>query len=295
MGGVYFISTGFLKLISPLIFKEHLIKLKLVPEFFLEPLKIFIPFLSLFIGFSLVFYYHLRLHLIIAALYIMVGTLLSIWGVKNRGLNNCGCYGALKLIPIKWSFLIHFILIIGFTLSFLYVLPHHSRGPWQSVFGATLFVIIGGKVFSMLLARRKKKLLPGDYWQRDWLENSQTNEIDLRNAYMAFINPDCQECRHWISLFNVMSELKRGFVPLAIVPQSVEKDVIMQKNLKFKFPVFRMDDELFYSLISETPTAFKLENYRVSTFWKGNVPAELTDNFAHYWGSLGQNEPSKKV
>jgi uncharacterized membrane protein YphA (DoxX/SURF4 family) len=111
--GLLFTYAGASKALNPDSFIADIRRFQLVPDFFVTPIAIYLPYLEIFTGLALItcVFYCGGLLLAIGTLFAFSAGLASAWA---RGLNiTCGCFGkGFGDLPVEWALLRNGVLMV---------------------------------------------------------------------------------------------------------------------------------------------------------------------------------------
>lgn len=185
-----------------------------------------------------------------------------------------------NLSPPRVSLIMHLILLVGLTWVGGFSKSLFNDHSLFQVIALTLFGFTLGRFCAKRFFLRKNLLLPGDMWNSEWLIEKSPDKNELSSTFLVFLNPECASCKRWISLLNVMASLSRDVEIVGILPASLEDVKLFKEKFSVKFNLKLMKEEQFYSSISETPTALKVEKNKIISRWVGEVPRELENEFS---------------
>lgn len=273
--GIIFLSSGVMKLLDVAAFQNLIIQYGLYFFQYLAPLIIL---LEIFLGLSLLLGTTQRIVAIISLCMLLIFTGIYTYGYLVNSVEDCGCFADfVKSTPtITYSRNITLIIILVFIVFFDKTDPNDIV-QWKLVILLSVMipsVFAAGMTFKIKKHSREVHPFEGKVVSETPL--GKYVEVDSKTKLVLFISYQCQHC--WNSIENYKAYIENNFVDstlcYALKSTQSEGDSV---SLYFKesYPEVNCQEVIRDSVafIEATPTAFFIENNRVTKIITGGLPS----------------------
>lgn len=274
--GLVFLSSGFIKLLDVSAFQSLIIQYGLSFFQYIAPLIIL---LEILLGLALVLGVMQRTTAIVSICVLLVFTGAYTYGYLVNSVEDCGCFGSLvKSTPTityvrNVALIAMLVIVVCLDETVFDTVPQWKVVIMLSVMIPSFFA--AGLTFSV-------KRHHNDSHPFEGLNIMETplikyTEADGKRKLVLFMSYQCQHC--WNSIENYKAYVENGFVDTALcyalcgaIPSETDSISLLFKK---SYPEVNCQEVIRDSVafVEATPTAFFLENNRITQIVTGGLPS----------------------
>ena len=273
--GVIFLSAGFIKLLDVPAFQSMIIQYGVSYFQYLIPLIIL---LEILLGMTLILGIMQRPTAIVSICVLLLFTGVYTYGYLVNSVEDCGCFGHFVRSSPEITYIRNVVLIVILVVvTYLDKTSCYSVAQWKVVF---LLAVMIPSIFAAGMTFKIKGNNKGNH-PFEGLDVSQTPlrsfvEDDDKSKLVFFMSYQCLHC--WNSIENYKAYVEKGLVDsaicYAICTTQSEGDSI-SSYFKESYPEIKCHEVVQDSIafIEATPTAFFIENNRITKIITGGLPS----------------------
>jgi hypothetical protein len=214
---------------------------------------------------------------VLPGVFILIGCLsgLTLWGWRQRGIESCGCYGA--MLPLKPLHSVGlnagYLLLLG--MAWYTIAPAVETPSWKG------WAVIAVLIAANLLGKRTLRyplfdpspLKAGRRWQDAWV-SWERQSGDGSRWLVFFLKPQCPKCRQWLDLLGVMQWYPGQPRPVLVFPDSKEALPRLPVGLSQYAKQLVLSRGRYRHLVYYVPLAVLVERDVIVQKWVGEFPLE---------------------
>lgn len=273
--GIIFLASGFMKLLDVSAFQNLIIQYGLYYFQYLAPL---IVLLEIFLGLSLFLDVMQRTTAILSLCLLLIFTGVYTYGYLVNSVEDCGCFADFVKSTPTITYLRNIVLIC--ILVFIVFIDKRTSSyivQWKLV---TLLSVMIPSIFAagmtFRIERHNRKTHPFEGKNVSETPLKRYVETDDKSKLVFFMSYQCKHC--WNSIENYKAYVENSFVDtalcFALCTNQSNGDSI---SLFFKksYPEINSQEVIRDSVafVEATPTAFFIENNRVTKIITGGLPS----------------------
>lgn len=281
--GLPFLWSGYIKATEPGPFLAHVTRLRLIPAPLLRATVVCIAAFEVSLGMALLLRVAVPYSYIGTAAFLLVLSVITIWGVRSGKTTDCGCYGGYVQPSVPQSLTAN--TVFG-AITLLAWQASASRPPetfklWQSAL-VVLFGAASGVLSAAALRHERRHGEPlfdrnplkiGNKFNPSWARlDKKYLEQDI---IVCFLGTECPHCSRWVRFLNFMSKSPAfpSVVGVLAAPRSTIQSYVEDNSINF--PVRGVASSLMARLAPAIPTTVFVKNGLVNDIWLGGAPTQL--------------------
>lgn len=274
--GLIFLSSGFIKLLDVAAFQNLIIQYGLS---FCQYLAPFIILLEIFLGLSFILNIMQRTTAILSLCMLLIFTGVYTYGYFVNSVEDCGCFANLVKSTPTITYLRNFTLISMLVyIIFFEQTASNSIAQWKVVILLTVMI---PSIFAAGMTFRIKKYdkVTHPFEGKNVSETPLERFVgtDDKSKLVLFMSYQCQHC--WNSIENYKAYVENNFVDsvlcYALCTTTQSETDSLSLFFKESYPEIYCQEIVRDSVafVEATPTAFFIENNRVTKIITGGLPS----------------------
>lgn len=293
--GAVFLFSSAVKANDSRTFVQDLARYRLLGADRLAPAAVLLTGLEGALGMALLLHVY-PLYLVplsIVALAVLAG--LTLWGERERDLEDCGCYGGVVLLTPKQSAALDLLFIALLATALALPAADAATPAWTLVLVGLTFAAGA----ALAVRSRQKPLVDlsrvqkGRAWRRSWLPKYR---LDQGGHFLVFMSKSCPYCKAWVPILNVMHTQQDFPRVLGVMSLTDEEEVAaFRREHLIRFEVAQMDALLFRQMVTAYPTAVLVEDGVIKDLWEGAMPEPYVKRVKMFYDSIAVQPPASSA
>lgn len=278
--GLVFLLTGFMKVVEPRGFVDHLQSLELVPPKHFRRLLFVSITHEVGLGVALVSGCAPYVSIPLAIATLVVLTTVTLRAARAGKIEDCGCYqGMIELTPRQSA-----LLNIGYVVALASALPFASPfGHWISA--ALVVIAVVGTPFVLReslgrLVQMRAPILdlgavrPGRRFGAGWLPGAPV-DLSEGERLVVFLGVGCPMCKPWLPVLRALNQSNQGMPVVGVLAGDASAVIAFMMEYQVELPLVVIGRGRFNRLVRGTPIAAHLVDGRIEHRYVGFLPREV--------------------
>ena len=278
--GIIFIISGIGKITNVADFSILISQYGFPGLKFLAPIIILIEFL---LGLFLIFLIYPKISALFSTLLLIAFTGAFTYANFKHGINNCGCFGSLKLseLPPAFTYFRNLVLMLFSVIIWLkYPAQRVEKVQVKNVFIIglmTVAVFLTGYTLKSPIKfnmNNQKDDLIGENIKNTELSKYASTSED--STYLIFcFSYNCPHCLNSIENLKQYEKTKTVDRLILIVSESEKDQIAFNENFQLDLPLISLHADTLLKITDVVPTAFYIKNNIVQTVIKSTLPSHF--------------------
>ena len=276
--GLLLLLTALLKAIDIKPFVRHVSQLLPLPEKAGVLLAFAFVELEAALGMALLLQLALKSLLPLAVAGLLLGTLLTVWGVGTGRVQHCGCYGNFIQVPLFFSVGLNALMVLLLLVAFPEIRQSASFPAWSILL---VMAVIGLGGFLMKQSARHplvnlSRVKEGRFWVSSWL--APPLEMPQESTVLIVLSADCSACESWLLPLTTLATAPARENLIALVGEGAEYLAELREVTADQTGcIVSVPDDQIGRLSRRLPLAARIVGGRIEKTWSGPFPLELIE------------------